>query len=388
MANPTITMSSSTSDENAFNPVSGTVTIFVDGGTVPETIFGGDRMNKYSEPLIDVGLELTTGCNLRCVHCWQGEKANSKTLKLDEIKVIIKRLAELGVASLRITGGEPMIHPNFWEIMDEATHGGLSIILRTNGTLIDEVVARRLRDYPIIFTELSVDGFTPQDHNRFRRKEGSLQKTFLALDLLIKNGVKTRVKTVLNRWNIGGLLDLGELLARDYAGIEMWSLVDLVPLGNTVSYFQQLMPKPLDAIRVMRPLGEWRKQKQRYISFKVSGSALQLVMEPNEAIRLNKSLAGPCGYRTGYLYICADGSVKKCAWLNDSLGTIAEDIGQMWQSGCCKQEASTPAECEQCEFFKQGLCGYLYYVCPGIPCFPERKEFFHLLRESFKNESP
>lgn len=343
-------------------------------------------MDNCAEPLIDVGLEITTGCNLRCVHCWQGEKAHPKTLKLDEIKVIIKRLSELGVANLRITGGEPMVHPNFWEIIEEATHSGLSIVLRTNGTLIDEVVAHRLHDYPIIFTELSVDGFTPQDHDGFRRKKGSLQKTFSALDLLIKNGVKTRVKTVMNRKNIGSLLDLGKFLARDHPGIEMWSLVDLVPLGNTVSYFQELMPKPSDLIKAMKSLGEWIKRGG--LTFKVTGSALQLVTEPMEAVKANRLLMYPCSYRKGYLYICADGSVKKCAWLNDSLGTITEDIGQMWQSGCYKQKASTPAECEQCDFFKQGLCGYRYYVCPGIPCFPERKEFFCLLRESFKNESP
>lgn len=343
-------------------------------------------MDKNTELLVNVGLELTTGCNLRCVHCWQGEKIHPNTLKFGEIKIIIKRLAELGVTSLRITGGEPMIHPNFWEIMEEATHNGLSIVLRTNGTLIDEVIARRLHDYPIIFTELSVDGFTSQVHDRFRRKESSLQKTFFALDLLIKNEVKTRVKTVLNRGNIGNLFDLGKLLARDHPSIEMWSLVDLVPLGNTVSYFQELMPKPSDVIRVMRSIGEWRKQQN--VPFKILGSALQLVIEPEEAIRSNRSLVCPCGYRSGYLYICADGSVKKCAWLNDSLGTITEDIGQIWQSSCCGSKASTPVECEQCEFFKQGLCGYMYYVCPGIPCFPERKEFFRLLKESFKNEAP
>jgi radical SAM protein with 4Fe4S-binding SPASM domain len=345
-------------------------------------------MDKKSvcESLVDVGLELTTGCNLRCVHCWQGEKAHLKILKLDEIKLIIKRLAELGVTSVRITGGEPMIHPNFWEIMDEATHQSLSMVLRTNGTLIDEVVAQRLRDYPIISTELSIDGFTSQDHDRFRRKKGSLQKTFSALDLLIKNGVKTRVKTVMNRKNIGSLLDLGKLLARDHTGIEIWSLVDLVPLGNTISYFQELMPEPSNVIRVMKSIGEWRKQQ--HIPFKILGSALQLVTNPIEAIRSNRSLMYPCDYRKGYLYICADGSVKKCAWLSDSLGTITEDISQMWQSGCRKYKASTPAECKQCEFFKQGLCGYMYYVCPEIPCFTERKEFFRLLRESFKNGSP
>lgn len=341
-------------------------------------------MNDCFDPLIDVGLELTTGCNLRCVHCWQGKKAHPKTLKFDEIKVIIERLAELGVANLRITGGEPMIHPNFWGIMEQAARAGFSVVLRTNGTLIDEVVARRFHDYPIIFTELSVDGFTPQDHDGFRRKEGSLQKTFLALDLLIKNGVKTRVKTVMNRRNIGSLLNLGKLLSRDYFDIEMWSLVDLVPLGNTVSYFQELIPSPSDIINAMKPLGEWLKQGD--IRFKVTGSALQLVMDSTGAIRSNKSLLYPCSYRKGYLYICADGSVKKCAWLNDSLGTVTEDIGQIWRLGC-EQKASTPAKCEQCEYFKQGICGYLYYVCPGIPCFPERKEFFRLLKESLKNES-
>lgn len=384
MVNLIITTSSSTSDENAPNPVSGTVTI-VDGGAVSETISESYRMNKCVESLTDVGLELTTGCNLRCVHCWQGERSSPKTLKLDEIKVIIKRLTELGVASLRITGGEPMTHPNFWEVMEETKRGSLSIVLRTNGTLIDESAARRFRDYPIIFAELSIDSFAPLDHDGFRRKKGSLQKTFSALDLLIKNGVKTRVKTVMNKKNIGSLLDLGKLLAREHSGIEMWSLVDLVPLGNSVAYFQELMPRPVGVIKAMKSLGKWLKQGE--VSFRVTGSALQLVTEPMEAIRANRSLMYPCNYRKGYLYICADGSVKKCAWLNDSLGTIKEDIGQLWQSGCCNQKVSTPVECEQCEFFRQGLCGYLYYVCPGIPCFSERKEFFRLLRESPENES-
>jgi MoaA/NifB/PqqE/SkfB family radical SAM enzyme len=341
-----------------------------------------DKILVY-EPLADVGLELTTDCNLRCVHCWQGEKAHPKMIKLDEVKVIIKRLAELGVTSLRITGGEPMIHPNFWEIMEEATHAGLSIVLRTNGTFIDEVVAHRLHDYQIIFTELSVDGLISQDHDGFRHKKGSLKKTLSALDLLIKNRIKTRVKTVMSRNNIGSLLDLGKLLVRDHSGIEMWSLIDLVPLGNTVSHFQELMPRPSDIIKAMESLGEWLKQGG--VSFKVTGSALQLVTEPMEVVRSNRSLMYPCGYRKGYLYICADGLVKKCAWLNDSLGTITDDIGQMWQSGCCKHKALTPVECEQCEFFKQGLCGYMYYICPGIPCFPERKEFFRLLKEPFRN---
>ncbi|MFH1863712.1 MAG: hypothetical protein ABIJ85_02230, partial [bacterium] len=196
--------------------------------------------------------------------------------------------------------------------------------------------------------------------------------------------IQARVKTVIGRSNIHNLLELGKLLLKDCSGIEMWSLVDLVPLGNTVQYFQGLMPKPVDMIVAMRSLGSWIKCEN--IPFRVSGSALQLVTESKEAIRLNKELKYPCGYRSGYLYICADGSVKRCAWLGELLGNLSGDIGKMWQSDLCRQRVPVPAECGRCRYFELGLCGYLYYVCPGIPCFPERKEFFRLLVDSSQDE--
>lgn len=335
-------------------------------------------------PLKDVGLELTTNCNLQCVHCWQGDKKQSKTLSLSDAITVLRRLAEIGVTSLRITGGEPMIHPRFWDIMSEASRRGFSIILRTNGTLIDKATAYRLQQFPISFVEISIDGFASAIHDRFRRREGSLQRSLLALKFLLERKIQARVKTVIGKSNIHNLLELGRLLLKDCSEIEMWSLVDLVPLGNTVQYFQDLMPKPVDMIAAMRSLESWIKCED--VPFRVSGSALQLVTGSKEAIMLNKELKYPCSYRSGYLYICADRSVKRCAWLGGSLGNIPDDLGKMWQSDLCRQKVSVPVECERCRYFELGLCGYLYYICPGAPCFPERKEFFKLLVDSSQDE--
>lgn len=335
--------------------------------------------------LRDVGLEITTGCNLRCAHCWQGDRHCSQMLSLSEIKTAVAKLSEMGATTIRITGGEPMTHPEFWEIMEEASQKGLSIVLRTNGTKIDETAAKRMSDLPILFVEVSIDGHAPEVHDLFRRSAGSLQKSFSALRFLLEQKVPLRVKTAISKNNVGSLLDIGQLLAEKFSEIGMWSLVDLVPVGYTEQRFRDLIPDPYFVVASMQKLDGWIRSGKA--PFAVTGSALQLVADPQEAIRQNRELKSPCGYRNGYLYICADGSVKTCAWLGGALGNVSAGLDSLWNSGQAEQEPATPAECLECRYFKLGICGYLYYVCPGIRCFRERKEFLRLIAESLKIDS-
>lgn len=335
--------------------------------------------------LRDVGLEITTGCNLRCAHCWQGDKHCPQMLSLCEIKKAIGKLSEMGTTTIRITGGEPMIHPDFWEIMEETSQKGLSIVLRTNGTKIDETSAKRMSGLPILFVEVSIDGHIPELHNLLRGGKGSLQKSFSALRFLLEQKVPLRIKTAINKNNVGNLLDIGQLLAEKYAEIGMWSLVDLVPVGYTEQQIRDLMPDPRSVVVSMQLLNGWIKSGK--VPFSVTGSALQLVANPYEAIRQNRELKSPCGYRNGYLYICADGSVKTCAWLGCTLGNVSAGLDSLWNSSRTKQEPTTPTECLGCRYFTLGICGYLYYVCPEIRCFQERKEFLRLIVESLKIDS-
>jgi len=306
-------------------------------------------------------------------------------LSLCEIKTAIGKLSEMGATTVRITGGEPMTHPDFWEIMKEASQKGFSIVLRTNGTKIDETAAKRMSDLPILFVEVSIDGHVPEIHDLFRHGRGSLQKSFSALRFLLEQKVPLRIKTAINKNNVGSLLDIGQLLAEKYSGIDMWSLVDLVPVGYTEQQIRDLMPDPHSVVASMQLLDDWINSRK--VPFRVVGSALQLIADPQEAIRQNRELKSPCGYRNGYLYICADGSVKTCAWLGCTLGNVSAGLENLWNSGLAEQEHATPAECLECRYFRLGICGYLYYVCPGIRCFQEGKEFLRLVAESLKIDS-
>lgn len=325
------------------------------------------------EALNDVGLELTTNCNLNCIHCWQGAKNNQEILSLNNVRNIMGQLTTLGVSKIRITGGEPFIHPNFWEIMDETVNGKMRVVLRTNGILIDESAANRLRDYKIEFCEVSIDGSNSSIHDGFRRKSGALHKTLFAIEALLKNKIKVRVKTVIYKDNLEDIVNLGKLLIKDYPGIEMWSLVDLIFSGNAYDNFQTILPSPSRIIASMKRLGEWKKKK--LINLNITGSAFQLVVDPGMARKMNMKLDSPCSYRKGYLYICSDGSVKSCPWLPGSLGNAIDNLKEMWQIHCQQEPVQLPEECVSCSFFEKGFCGYMYYVCPAISCSPERKEF-------------
>lgn len=342
------------------------------------------RTNKeksiiFPRTLDDVGLEITEKCNLNCTHCWQGGASRTHELSFHKIKNLIDQLSILSVSNVRITGGEPMQHSEFWKVMTELNNHNISIILRTNGTLIDDLVAKRLKEYPLSFIEISIDGSRSETHEGLRRKRGSLDKTLYALRTLLENGISTRVKTVIYKDNVNDLLTTGKLLAKKYSNIEMWSLVELIPLGNTFRYQKSLMPNPYHVVEVMKELGGWIRDNSP--SFAITGSALQIVTEQERAINANKSLKCPCDYRHGYMYICSNGDIKKCAWLNDIVGNIDDGIEDAWLT-CLKQPAiDTPEECMKCEYFAHGICGFMYYVCPGVICFSERKQFFGALSD-------
>ena len=98
---------------------------------------------------LNVTLELTLRCNIRCTHCYNFDRALERPrpepeLAVDEIRPLLDDLRRAGTLFLALTGGEPLAHPRFWEIADEAAARGFAITLLSNGTLLTDAVADRL----------------------------------------------------------------------------------------------------------------------------------------------------------------------------------------------------------------------------------------------------
>src|ERR1044071_912120 len=121
---------------------------------------GNGAPKKASERRPIVVWNVTRTCNLRCVHCYSDSAAQkySGELSHEEAKRVIDDVTGFGVPALLFSGGEPLTRPDVLELMEYAAGKGLRITLSTNGTLLDENVAKRLRSLGLTYAGISLDG--------------------------------------------------------------------------------------------------------------------------------------------------------------------------------------------------------------------------------------
>lgn len=173
--------------------------------------------------------ELTSQCNLRCRHCYCLFK-KEESLSTDSIIRIFEDLKENGVFGLVLTGGEIFYRKDIMTILEHLNTHGFVLRLNTNGTLIDEPIARKLADFKNIYRiHVSIYGSTPDVHDAITRVPGSFRKTTQALHLLKEYGLPLRINCSLMNENSG-----------DYQNIET-HIGD--PLGVPVHYDPNIFPK-------------------------------------------------------------------------------------------------------------------------------------------------
>jgi AdoMet-dependent heme synthase len=171
-------------------------------------------------------VELTHRCNLRCVHCYLVPR-NEPELETEEIANLLRELADMGSLFLLLTGGEPLVRPDFFDIVDHARKLGFAVRLLTNATLIDAKAARRIRQASIQEVGISLYGATARTHDTVTRARGSFERTIDGIGALTNAGVRVHVKCplmTLNRHEAYAVQDLTERL-----GVRCMMDVSLTP---------------------------------------------------------------------------------------------------------------------------------------------------------------
>jgi heme d1 biosynthesis radical SAM protein NirJ len=150
-------------------------------------------------------------CNLACRHCYSisADRDFPGELSTREIHAVMDDLWRFGVRVLILSGGEPLLRPDFFDIAHRAKAMGFYTALSTNGTLIDEPMAARIAQTGFDYVGISLDGLR-ETHDRFRRCEGAFDRSLGALRLCRDAGLKVGVRFTLTRDNAR---DLPALLA-------------------------------------------------------------------------------------------------------------------------------------------------------------------------------
>ena len=144
-----------------------------------------------------VHLEIAAACNLSCSHCFAGELPRREPpLSLSELDTLFATLARMGAFRLGLTGGEPLLRKDLFDILDLATHHGLHPCLTTNGLLLNETTAKKLGARPLVWLNVSLDGATAETNDRVRG-EGTFERVLDKVAMLREHARFTLAFTVM-----------------------------------------------------------------------------------------------------------------------------------------------------------------------------------------------
>jgi [mycofactocin precursor peptide]-tyrosine decarboxylase / 3-amino-5-[(4-hydroxyphenyl)methyl]-4,4-dimethylpyrrolidin-2-one synthase len=181
--------------------------------------------------------EITYACNLRCVHCLSssGRRAPDE-LTTAEATRLIDDWAEMRVFYVNVGGGEPMVRPDFFRLMEHAVSRGVGVKFSTNGSRIDAAAARWIASTDRLDVQISLDGVDAAV-NDVIRGEGSYANARHAMDLLAERGVAFKLNHVVTRRSAGSLDALHALACRYGAQLR---LTRLRPSGRGREVWEQL----------------------------------------------------------------------------------------------------------------------------------------------------
>jgi len=145
-------------------------------------------------------LELTFRCNLRCVHCYLGDARagipGKNELSYGEICDLLDQIVDEGCLWLLLTGGEPLLRPDFLDIYTYAKQKGLLVTVFTNGTLMTPEIADYLRELRPFKLEISLYGRTKETYERVTGVPGSYERCLRGIELLLERDLPLRLKTI------------------------------------------------------------------------------------------------------------------------------------------------------------------------------------------------
>lgn len=149
---------------------------------------------------------ITRRCNLRCVHCYSNSEARHYPgeLNWEQMVDVVDDLARFEVPAVLLSGGEPMLHPQFFDLARLVRQRGLRLTVSTNGTMINEEVASQLKEIGVTYVGISLDGIG-ETHDQFRGRQGTFEKVVGAFEACRSVGQKVGLRLTLTQHTIDDL---------------------------------------------------------------------------------------------------------------------------------------------------------------------------------------
>jgi len=273
---------------------------------------GAAAAGTTTPPLKTIYFYLTEGCNLRCRHCWlepphQSEKRQYPALDPDLFRHILRQARPLGLSSVKLTGGEPLMHPQIGEILEILRNEKLRFTVETNGVLCMPELAQDLLRSGLYHISVSLDGADADTHEWVRGVKGCFVSAIGGIKNLVAAGIRPQVIMTLMRRNVGQIETLVSLAESLGCSSVKFNIVQPTARGVKMHEAGETL-----SIREIVRLGGWVENELS------AGTKLRLHYSHPPAFRplgrmygREGSGCGICGIN-GILGVLANGSYALC----------------------------------------------------------------------------
>jgi radical SAM protein with 4Fe4S-binding SPASM domain len=303
--------------------------------------------------------EVTLACDAACIHCgsWAG-RARAHELSTQEALATCAALAELGVREVTLSGGEPLMRPDWEQIVAALRSHGLVAEVISNGLALDSAKAGRLARSGVRTVSLSVDGDAPV-HDRLRGVPGAFARVMAGARALRAEGIRVGAVTQVCRLNLDRLAIIESALHE--GGFGAWQLQLTMPVGRCS---RDLAIDPSQVRQVIEFIAD-DMRPNRLPSYGADNIGWMLPCEPKlrSVVRPTDRAFRGCQAGLGVIGLTSDGTVRGCLSMPPAFdeGNLRQrSLREIWENpdgfayNRCFSPASATGACRECEFLR--LC--------------------------------
>jgi len=317
-----------------------------------------------------IAWEITRRCNLKCIHCRSSSEEIVKEhpdQSKEECFRIIDDITSYAKPVVVLTGGEPLLREDFFEIAKYGNKKGLRVCLATNGTLINEEICEKIKDADIKMVSLSLDGPDEKVHDNFRQQEGAFRATVNAAKLFKKHGIQFLINSSFTKRNQETIPEVYKFAKE--LGATAWYMFMIVPTGRAEELLNELISDD-DYEKILNWHYDMEKQEKDILVrptcapqyYRVSFERAKKDREKFERRSLKFSTGGAKGCIAGQL-IClinVDGDVMPCSYFPLPAGNIKkQSFREIWENSelfkNLRDFSSYKGRCGACEYVN--VCG-------------------------------
>ena len=317
-----------------------------------------------------IAWEITRRCNLKCIHCRSSSEMEVKghpDFTTQEAFRIIDDIANYAQPVVVLSGGEPLLRNDVFEIARYGTEKGLRMCLATNGVLVTDEVCKNIKESGIKMVSLSLDGADEAVHDNFRDQKGAFAGTLHAAELFRKHGIQFLINSSFTKRNQEEIPKVCKLAKE--IGATAWYMFMIVPTGRGEEILNELISK-----EEYEDILKWhyqmeKEEKDMLVRPTCAPHYYRIVLQQSknegkkfERRSLKFSTGGSKGCIAGQLIalIDVDGNVLPCSYFPKPAGNIREtSFKDIWEHSKLFKELRDfkkyRGKCGSCEYIS--VCG-------------------------------